>query len=144
MLAAGATEPAGQTLQALYPDEADDVGEAAFDFDDQSAIEDLLNGVRKLPMRRAAYRFDYASSTGTLASGYTAAALHGITFSAVWNRFHPERVRVALHAHTLDSVGHRGVEGHVQLAGDDLIAGQSVTVSLSEHMDLKNRWGDGA
>ena len=144
VLAAGATEPAGQTLQALYPDESDEGDEAAFDFDDQSAIEDLLNGVRQLPARRAAYRFEYASSTGTRASGCTAAALHGITFSAVWNRFHPERVRVSLHAHTLDSVGHRGSEGHVRLAGDELIAGQAVTVSLSEHMDLENSWGDGA
>ncbi|ARU04961.1 hypothetical protein CCO03_09955 [Comamonas serinivorans] len=147
VLAAGETAPAGQTLDLLYPDDgldqdnqAEGEGSGPIEFDDRAAIDRVLNHVRGLPSHRAGYRFDWLDADGTRVSGSTAAAMHGITFSAVWNRFHPARVRVSLHTHTLASVGQRrrnDAAGQVTLARGDLMAGQSVSVTLSDSDNME-------
>lgn len=70
--------------------------------------EEMFQELGSKPMIRQKFNLQLDSSSGASFVGQTSSAEHSFGFSVLWNSFHPERARVALHAYTLDSLESHG------------------------------------
>lgn len=89
------TSHAGKTIEEWDPDEPI-VEETDFKLNEED-----IQQLRALPRFRDGYRFRLVTPDGGVIEMASVADTHGISFCVNWNRWSPERARVALHSYSL-------------------------------------------
>ena len=120
---AGATFPAGKTIDELYPeDEADeDVGAPSSD--------DAIAHAKNQPRLREGYELLYTASDGSIFSGKTSPGDHGFGFSVTKNPLRHDRARMSLDSYSLEMLQNHGPMR--DLAEFTMVPGSWVEFSIS-------------
>ena len=92
----------GKTIEELFTDEAP---KAVIDF---KPTPEIIKEIREKPKTRDKFSFRLQSSSGSVYVGDTGPDELGFGFTVLWNSFHPERTRMSLHSHTLESLESHG------------------------------------
>lgn len=119
----GSSTQPGRTIEELFPDEP------PVEQTDFTPAAEVFKELRAKPKLREKFHLQLVSSSGPSFVGETSAIEHGFGFSVLWSSFHPEAVRVSLHAYTLDSLESRGPFN--KLFEEKLACGASVELHVA-------------
>ena len=107
-LETGETSARGKTIDELYPDDEEDVDEAADKEPDEELSPTAMLAILKArPLFRDGYGLSLRLAQGQSVEGRTTPEEHGFGLTVLWNETCPERVSIGLCCQTLEQAVQR-------------------------------------
>jgi hypothetical protein len=94
----GATSRRGEAIEEFYPDQARTQQEP------RPSAEEMVRELKQRPKAFDFLNFEFIGPDGTGMQGRTSSEEHGLGFGVLWNSYHPERARVTVRTHKLESL----------------------------------------
>jgi len=125
LLDQGATTHPGKTNQEL----SDGESQETFDYERMPPVSEMVTELKKRPLLRGQYTFEYVAPDGSHLIGQTSPEEESLTMSVVWSALRRnDTARVSLHSCTLDGLA-KGTPFNDH-ACSELGIGQSIQLQL--------------
>ena len=103
LLDEGVTTHQGKTIQELSDDESE-----AFDYDQMPPVSEMVAELKKRPLLRGEYTFEFLAPDSTQLNGQTLPEEESLAMSVIWHALHRDgKARVSLHSYTLEGLAVR-------------------------------------